>query len=250
MNRSSAVAAAAAFALGIACATAGHAAEVTALVSNALKSTLEELAPAFEKTSEHKLKMTFGTTDPLKVRIEKGEAIDLTILGEGAIDDLVKQGKLAAATRVVVTRSGLGVAIRKGAPKPTLATAEDFKRTLLAAKSISYNEVGLTGNYLKVLFERLGITAEVKSRHKNGPGAELVGKGESEIGLTQASEVIPVPGVDLGGLLPAQIQNYTVFAAAVASDAKQAAGAKALLAFLASPEAAKVMKARGLEPGR
>ncbi len=224
------------------------AAEITALVSNALKTTLQELAPQFEKATEHKLKITFGSTDPLKTRIEKGEAVDFALFGEGAIDELVKQGKLVAATRAVVARSGLGVAIRKGAPRPDLSTTEAFKNTLLAAKSISYNERGLTGNYLKVLFQRLGIADAVKAKFKDGSGAELVGKGETEIGLTQASEVALVAGVELGGTLPPEIQNYTVFPAAVTASTKEPDAAKALLKFLATPEAARLMKAKGLEP--
>jgi molybdate transport system substrate-binding protein len=246
MNSIAAVAAA--LALALTSTTAARAAEVSALISNAFKSAFEELAPQFEKASEHKLKATFGTTDPLKVRIEKGEAVDFTILGEGAIEELVKQGKLVATTRTIVARSGLGVAIRKGAPKPDLGTTEAFKRTLLAAKSISYNERGLTGTYLTRLFERLGITEQVKAKFKDGPGAELVGKGETEIGLTQASEVLLAPGVELAGTLPPEIQNYTVFAGAVAAAAREPDAAKALFKFLASPEAIRTLKAKGLEP--
>lgn len=225
-----------------------HAAEVTAFVSNALKSTFEEFAPAFDKTTGHKLKATYGTTEPLKVRIEKGEIVDFALLGEGAIDELVKQGKLVAGTRAVVARSGLGIAIRKGAPKPDLSSSESFKRALLAATSISYNERGLTGDYLKVLFARLGITDAIKAKHKNGSGAELVGKGESEIGITQASEILLAPGVELGGVLPAEIQNYTVFPAAVATGAKEPEAAKTLLKYLAAPDAMRVMRSQGLEP--
>jgi molybdate transport system substrate-binding protein len=248
MTMKSMAAAAAGLAVVLASATAAGAAEVTALISNALKSTLEELAPQFEKATEHKLKITYGSTDPLKARIEKGEAVDFTILGEGAIDDLVKQGKLVAATRAVVARSGLGVAIRKGAPKPDLGTTEAFKRALINAKSISYNERGLTGVYLKGLFERLAITDVVKAKFKDGPGAELVAKGESELGLTQASEIAPVPGAELAGPLPPEIQQYTVFPAGVGASAKQPDAARALLKFLASPDAIRVMKAKGLEP--
>ena len=241
-------AAAAGLAAVLAFGAPASAAEITALVTNALKTSLPELAPQFEKATEHKLKLTFGSTDPLKVRIEKGEAVDFAVIGDGAIDALIKQGKLVAATRTVITRSGLGVAIRKGAPKPDLSTTEAFKNTLLAAKSISYNERGLTGDYLKVLFARLGITDAVKAKFKDGSGAELVGKGETEIGLTQASEVALVDGVELGGTLPAEIQNYTVFPAAVTVSAKDPDAAKALVRFLTSPDAVRLMKAKGLYP--
>jgi molybdate transport system substrate-binding protein len=224
------------------------AAEITALVSNAFKTSFPDLAPLFEKASEHKLKITFGSTVPLKVRIEKGEAVDLAIIGGEAIDDLVKQGKLVAATRVVVARSGLGVAVRKGAPKPDLGTVEAFKRAIVNAKSIGYNERGLTGIYLWNLFDRLGLTAEVKAKFRNGPGAELAGKGEAEIGLTQASEIMLVADAELAGRLPAEIQNFTVFAGALGASAREPDAARSLLRFLASPDAVRVMSAKGLEP--
>ena len=225
-----------------------QAAEVTALITNALKSTLTELVPAFERASEHKLSANYGSTDPLKARVEKGEPIDAAVIGADAIDQLLKQNKLVASSRVVVVRSGLGIAIRKGAPKPDTSTTDAFKRTLLAAKSISFNDRGLTGVYLWSLFTRLGITDAVRSKYKDGSGAELAGKGESEIGLTQASEVVLAAGAELGGLLPTEIQNYTVFAGAIVANAKQPAAGKALLEFLAAPETIKVMKAKGLEP--
>jgi molybdate transport system substrate-binding protein len=227
---------------------AAQAAEVTFLCSNALKAVMEELAPRFEKATGHKLAVTYGSTNPLKASIEKGEAFDLTILGDAAIDDLIKQGKLDASTRAVVARSILGVAIRKGAPKPDISTTEAFKRTLLNAKSIGYLEDGLTGTHLKVVYQRLGIAENMKSKHKNTRGAEAVANGEVELGVTQMSEILYQKGAELAGPLPPEMQNYTNFPAAVSASAKQADAAKALLKYLASPDAARVMKARGLEP--
>lgn len=240
---------AAAIALAIMLApVAAEAAEVTCLCSNALKTVFEELVPQFEKATGHKLAITFGSTNPLKARIEKGEAFDLTILGETAIDDLIKQGKLVATTRAVVARSGLGLAIRKGAPKPDIGTTETFKRTLLNAKSIGYLEGGLTGTYLKVLFQRLGIADSMQSKHKSTRGAEAVARGEVELGVTQMSEILHQTGAELAGPLPREIQNYTNFVTAIGAGAKQADAARALLTYLASPDAARVMKANGLEP--
>ena len=225
-----------------------QAAEVAFLCSNALKAVMEEIAPQFEKASGHKLVISFGSTNPLKARIEKGEAFDLTILGDAAIEELAKQGKLDAATRVVVARSVLGVAFRKGAPKPDVSTTDAFKRTLLDAKSIAYLENGLTGTYLKVLFQRLGITENMQAKHKSTRGAETVARGEAELGVTQLSEILYEKGVELAGLLPPEIQNYTNFPAAVSAGTKQADAAKALLKYLASPDAARVIRAHGLEP--
>ncbi len=240
---------AAAIALAIMSApVAAEAAEVTLLISNALKTVFEELVPRFEKATGHKLAITYGSTNPLKARIEKGEAFDLTILGETAIDDLIKQGKLVAATRAVIARSGLGLAIRKGAPKPDIGTTETFKRTLLNAKSIGYLEGGLTGTYLKVLFQRLGITDSMQSKYKNTRGAEAVANGEVELGVTQMSEILHQTGAELAGPLPPEIQNYTNFVSAVGAGARQADAARALLKYLASPDAARAMKANGLEP--
>jgi molybdate transport system substrate-binding protein len=225
-----------------------RAAEVTLLISNALKTVMGELAPQFEKASGHKLVISYGSTKPLKARIDKGEPFDLTILGETAVDDLVKQGKLVAATRTVVARSGLGLAIRKGASKPDISTTENFKRALLDAKSIAYLEDGLTGTYLKVLFERLGITDRMKSKYKPARGAEAVAAGEVELGVTQMSEILFQTGTELAGPLPPEIQNYTNFASAVGAAAAQPDAAKALLKYFASPDAARVIRASGLEP--
>jgi molybdate transport system substrate-binding protein len=225
-----------------------RAAEVTLLISNALKTVMGELAPQFAKASGHKLVISYGSTKPLKARIDKGEPFDLTILGETAVDDLVKQGKLVAATRTVVARSGLGLAIRKGASKPDISTTENFKRALLDAKSIAYLEDGLTGTYLKVLFERLGITDRMKSKYKPARGAEAVAAGEVELGVTQMSEILFQTGTELAGPLPPEIQNYTNFASAVGAAAAQPDAAKALLKYFASPDAARVIRASGLEP--
>ena len=225
------------------------AAEVSGLVSNAFKTSFPDLAPLFEKASKHKLNVTFGSTDPLKIRIEKGEVVDFAIIGEGAIDTLVKQGKLDAATRAVVARSGLGVAIRKGAPKPDLSSTEAFKRTIVNAKSIGFNKGGLSGIYLWSLFDRLGVADVVKAKFTDGSGATLAGTGKTELGFTQASEVALIDSAELAGLLPAEIQNYTVFPGAVGTSAKQPEAAKALLRFLASPDAVRVMRTKGLTPG-
>jgi molybdate transport system substrate-binding protein len=229
------------------------AAEVKVLASNALRTVLQELAPQFEKTTEHKLAITYGSTGTLSASIEKGTPFDLAILGASALDDFVKQGKLVAATRTAVARSGIGVAYRKGAPKPDISTAEAFKRTLLAAKSISFNTQGLSGTHMLSVVERLGIAAEVKPKVKLPAvsAAEDVAKGVAELGMTQVSEILPhaAEGAELAGPLPGDFQLYTVFAIAVGSDAKAPDAAKALIRFLTAPAAVPVLKAKGLEPG-
>jgi molybdate transport system substrate-binding protein len=239
---------AAAFAIAMIFAPAAGAAELTLLISNALKTVMADIAPRFEAATGHKLAITYGSTNPMKARIEKGEAFDLTILGDAAIDDLIKQGKLDAATRTVVARSGLGVASRKGAPKPDVGTTDAFKRTMLGAKSIAYLDDGLTGTYLKVLFRRLGIADDMTAKHKSARGGEAVAAGEVELGVTQISEILYQKGTELAGPLPPEIQHYTNFSSAVSAGAKQPDAAKALLKYFLSPDAVRVMKTIGLEP--
>jgi len=241
----------AALALAFASAWSAQAAEIRVFSSNALKTVLQELGPRFEKASEHKIAFTFGTAVGLKGEIEKGAAFDVAILTAGAVDDLIKQGKMAGA-RTDVARSAAGMAVRKGAPKPDISTTEAFKRTLLAANSIAYVEQGGTGIYLKGLLERLGIAEQLKAKTKllpsTNPAALAVANGEAEIGMTQISEILPYAGADLVGPLPAEIQLLTVFSLGVAPAPKDAGATAALIKFLTSPDAAPVFKAKGLDP--
>ena len=229
------------------------AAEIKVMISNALKSTMEELTPDFEKTSGNKLAITFGAAAELKASIEKGTPIDLAILTTATTDDLVKEGKLIAAGRVDIARAGAGLAARKGAPKPDISTTEGFRRALLEAKSIAYVEAGATAPYIKSLFDRLGIADQVKPKLKpqptSNPAAKAVANGEAELGITQISEILPYAGAELVGPLPADIQLYTVYPAAIAADTKESDAAKALIKFLTAPAAGAVLKAKGLSPG-
>jgi molybdate transport system substrate-binding protein len=225
-----------------------NAAEITLLCSNALKSAVEELGPQFEKASGRKLKAEYGSTGPLKVMIEKGRAFDVAILSVEATDELIKSGKLAANTRADIARSGMGVAVRKGAAKPDLTTTQAFKHALLNAQTIAYSDGGLSGIYLKGLLERLGIAEQLKSKIRFGRGGAMVGEGKAELGLTQVSEILSEPGSELAGPLPEDIQQYTIFPAAIGAASAHTKAAQALLTFLKSPEAAKVLRAKGLEP--
>lgn len=240
------------FTLSLALSACAQAAEITVLSSNGVKTVLEELAPQFEKATRHKLVLRFAPAAELKTQIEKGDAFDLTILTAAGIDDLIKQGKLAAATRADVTRSGAGVAIKKGAPKPDIATADALKRTLLAAKSIAYVGQGATGVTMNRIIERFGIVAEMKAKTKPLScisAADAVANGEAELGFTQISEILPIAGAELAGPLPPEVQVYTVFSAAVGTGAREPAAAQALIKFLTAQAAAPVIKAKGMEPG-
>jgi molybdate transport system substrate-binding protein len=189
----------------------------------------------------------------LKAEIEKGATFDLAMLSDAAVDDLIKQGKLVGATRSVIAISGAGVAVRKGASKPDIGTVDAFKRALLNAKSVAYVEQGQTGIYLKALLPRLGIADALKDKIKRlppeNPAAQAVANGEAEIGMTQISEILPYPGAELVGPLPAEIQLSSVYPGAVGTGAKEPDAAKAFIKFLTAPSAIPVLKAKGLEPG-
>jgi molybdate transport system substrate-binding protein len=235
------LAAAAASALGApACA-----ADLKVLSTNALKTVLEDLGPKFEQSSGHKITFTFGTAADLKGQIEKGAAVDIAVVTDAGADDLIKQGKLAS--RTPLARSGIAVAIQKGAPKPALTSADDFKKMLLAAKSIAWVETGASGIYLKGVFERLGIADQIKGKLKAVKAAgEAVANREAEIGFTQVSEILPYAGAEVGGMLPSDVQSFTSFSVAV--HAKDSAPADSLVKFLKTEAAADVIKAKGLEP--
>ena len=231
-----------------------NAADIRVIGSNALKTTLEQLAPAFEKATGHKIVFTWGAAVPLKAEIEKGATFDLAVLTTTAVDDLIKQGKLLGATRATLANSGAGVAVRKGAPKPDISTVETFKRALLNAKSVAFVEQGGTGIYLKALLQRLGIADALKDKIKllppENPAAQAIANGEAEIGMTQISEILPYDGAELVGPFPKEIQLVTSFAAAVGASSRQLEPAKALIKFLTAPAAALVYKANGLAPVR
>jgi molybdate transport system substrate-binding protein len=252
MKQTMLTAAAVGLAMMLAANLPASAAEIKVISSNALKTTLEQLAPAFEKATEHKLVFTWGAAVPLKADIEKGATFDLAVLTAAAVDDLIGQGKLVAATRAALANSGAGVAVRKGAPKPDITTVDAFKSALLNARSVAYVEQGGTGIYLKALLQRLGIAEALKDKLKllppENPAAHAIANGEAEIGMTQISEILPYAGAELVGPFPKEIQLTTSFAAAVGANARQSEAANALIKFLTAPSTAPVFKANGLDP--
>jgi molybdate transport system substrate-binding protein len=241
-----------ALAFGIAC-TSVHAAEVKILTAGAMKAVVLELVPQFEKETGHKAVVDNDTAGGLAKRIEGGEAFDLAVITPGVIGDLAKKGKVVGDSRASVARVGVGVVVKEGAPSPDIGNVDAFKRTLIAAKSVAYIDPasgGSSGIYLTGLFDKLGIAADIKPKAKLKQGgyvAELIASGEAELGLHQISEILPVKGVKLVGPLPAEIQNYTTYAAAVGTEAKQPDAARALIKLLTGPPAESVLKARGME---
>ena len=229
------------------------AAEIKVLASNGVKAALEELAPAFERESGHKLNIQFGVAVPLKRQIEGGAAFDLAILTTAGIDDLAKQGKVDAATRTNIARSGVGIGIRAGASRPDISTTEALKRTLLAAKSVSWAKEGASGVYFASVLQRIGIADQIMPKAILAPSGADVGAllvtGKAELGALLVNELMAVRGVEVVGPLPPELQNYTVFITGVSSGSKDAAAAKALIKFLSSPATGAVFKSQGQEPG-
>jgi molybdate transport system substrate-binding protein len=228
------------------------AAELKVLSTQATEDTYRELVPQFEKTTGHKVTTVFtGTLDAQK-RLLAGESYDMIIMAGPAIDAQIKAGKAVSGSRVDLAKSGVGAAVPKGAPKPDISTTEALKKTLLGAKSIGYS-TGPSGVYMVNLFERLGLSDQVKDKLKQTPTGVFVGtiiaNREVEIGFQQVSEVGNFPGVDYIGPLPAEVQQTTVFSSGIVADAKEAEAAKALVKFLTTPEAGAAFRKRGMEPG-
>jgi len=240
-------------AFGVAAATRVDAAEIKVLSAGAYKSVAVAVQPDFEKQTGHKLVIDNDTVGGLVKRIEGGEAFDVVIVSPGAVDDLIKTGKAVAGSRQTLARVGIGVMVKDGAAKPDIATVDAFKKAVLDAKTIAYIDPasgGSSGIYLASLFEKLGIADAVKPKAKLKQGgyvADLIVSGEAELGIHQISEILPVKGVTLIGPLPAEIQNYTTYAAGLSAGARDVAAAKALIQALAGPMAAPVLKSKGID---
>jgi molybdate transport system substrate-binding protein len=228
--------------------SAADAADIRVLCSNGLKAVMEELAPQFERATGHKVVMKFGLAAGFKQQIQAGETFDLAVLTPPLIDDLVKQGRMAADSRADIARTGLGLMIRAGARKPDVTTTETFKRALLNAKSIAFAKEGASGIAFASLIERLSIADTLKTRLKpTSTGEEvndLVVRGNADFGILPLSERLAVRGAELGGMFPADVQSYITMTAAVSSGAKQGAAARDLIKFLTSPAVLPTIKAK------
>ena len=225
---------------------------VRVLVSNGMKAAMEELQPQCERAIGHPLALEFHSTAAVKKQIEAGEGFDVAIITAEAIDDLIKEGKIAAGTHAELVRSELGIGIRAGAAKPDIHTPEALKRTLREAKSITYPEDGASRGYIEKMFERMGIAADVKPKiilaQGSGPATESVAAGKAALVITLFSEIVPIHGVEILGPLPGEFRYDIRFAAAASASAKNAEVAKALIHFLAGPKVVATFKAKGLEP--
>jgi molybdate transport system substrate-binding protein len=234
-----------------------EAAELKVLSAIGMQLVMEDLGPKFERATGHKLAITFATLGATVKRVQGGEIADVVIIPQQAIDGFVKDGKAVAGNVTVLARAGIVVAVRKGVPKPDISSPDALKRTLLAAKSISYVDPasgGASGIHFAKVLERLGIANEMPSKtvfpNPKTPAAVgvVVANGEAEIGVHIVQEVISVAGIEIVGPLPGDLQYTIVFAAAIMGGTESAEAAKALVDFLRTPEAAAVIKAKGMEP--
>jgi molybdate transport system substrate-binding protein len=231
-------------------AAACDAAQLTVFASSAVAAAMRGLVPQFERDSGNTLNVRYDTTMALKGDIESGAAFDVAILTAAANESLTSSGKILATASSAIARSGIGVVVRAGAPKPDINTAEAFKRSLLSAKSVAFTANGASGTYFEALLQRLGIADAVNAkalRPSGGTVGELVAHGDAELGVQQISELLPVAGIDYVGPLPADYQNYTVFNASLGAQAKDPSAGKALIAFLLTPAARKLFSVNGME---
>jgi molybdate transport system substrate-binding protein len=235
-------------------ATAAEPVEITVLTSVALTAALDELAPQFERTTGNKLKIGYSLIADIKKRVIAGETADVIMLSRPAMEDLSKQDKLAPGSIADIAGTPVAIAARAGAPKPDISSPDALKRSLLAAKSVAYSDPakgGASGVYFAHVIDQLGIAEQLKPKTilvQGALAAEFVARGEAEIGVGQASEIVPVSGAQLVGPLPGELGSVTQFTAGIGAGSKQADAAKSLILFLKGPIAAPVLKAKGFQP--
>jgi molybdate transport system substrate-binding protein len=232
------------------------AAEVRVMISGGLTAAYNELVPEFERLTGNKVLTAYGpsmgtTVNAIPIRLERGEPADVLIMVGYALGNLVKQGKVVADSRVDLVKSPIGIAVKSGAPKPDISSADAVKRALLATKTIAYSD-SASGVYVSTeMFEKLGIADAMKDKARKIPATpvgEIVARGDAEIGFQQVSELLPVQGIDIVGQLPSELQKVTVFSAGIASVSKAPDAGRALIKFLASPTASAVIIKSGMEP--
>ena len=226
------------------------AAEIKVWTARAIATVLAEIGSEFERETGHTLIVSSDLPPAFVRRVNAGEPFDLLISGSAPVDEWIRDGRIMAATRTDIARSGIGVEVRAGARQPDISSVDAFKRALLNARSIAYLRVG-SGIYLAGLLERLGLAEAIRSkvtRPESDVVSELVAKGEVELGMTVITQILTTPGVDLVGPLPPEVQSYVTFAAGVSSHSKLPDAARQLIKFLTAPRAMSVIKAQGMEP--
>jgi molybdate transport system substrate-binding protein len=235
---------------------AAQPAEINALISTALKSAMDELLPSFEREHGHTIRASYGPSGALIPRFNAGQPADVFLTDSAAIDELIRQGKVVPG-RSDLARTGIGIAVRKGAPKPDVSSPEALKQALLAARSVGHAAPAggsITAPHIMRMFEQLGIAAEMAPKVRlaaggpNGRVSVLISSGEADIGLQQVSELMSNPDVEVIGMLPPELQQITIYSAAVTTNAREVEAAKTLIKALSAPSAAPIYKAKGLDP--
>ncbi len=231
-----------------------RAAELTVLSANGMQTVMEDLGPKFERATGHKLTITFDTGGST-IKRARSEAADVVIAIREGVAALAKDGRAAAETLTDMASTGISVAVRTGAPKPDIASPEALKRTLLSVKSITYlnpADGGASGIHFAKVLDRLEVSGEMKPKTIYAPKAPAVGamvaNGEAELGILQYQLLYGVPGIEIIGPLPGDLQSTTVFSVALIASSKKADAAKDLIRFLRTAEAAAVIKAKGMDP--
>jgi molybdate transport system substrate-binding protein len=230
--------------------------EIKVLASTALKTSIDALMPEFERSSGHTFAFSYGPSIRIAKQVTDGEANDVTIVTDNGIDDLIQKGRIVPGTRTDLASSAMALAVQKGAPKPDISTPEKFKQVLLAAKSLAMSNPvggGTSGAILARIFEEFGIAEAMKPKVTFGPGgpAGLIGnflvRKEVELGIQQMPELLAVPGIDIVGPLPFGSRTVSVFSAGLSSAAKEPTAARALIAFLTTPNAKTVIRSMGMD---
>ncbi len=238
------------FSVGICGAT-----EIRLLSTVALRPVLEETKAEFENTSGHKLNINFDTAAGVLKRLQGGEPADVVIILTDAVTRLAKEGKLDGANAVLLAKSGVGVVMRTGSPKPSIATLDDLRQALLSAKTVCYSDPAtgaVGGTHVASIIQKLGIAEQLKPKlrlSKGGGITELVIElGDGAIGVTQVSEIVGKPGAEFIGPLPESVQLYTSFSAAAVAGSPDSPAVEAFMNYLRSPLLRSVMKAKGMQP--
>ncbi len=231
---------------------AASAAEIKVIGSPGFREAYTDLLPGFEKSTGHRVTTVWGGVNEIAKRVADGEVADIVILPLAQINDLIGKGKLASETRVDVAKSGIGVAIRAGAPKIDAASSDGIRKALIAAKSIAYSS-GPSGVHMAEVIKSWGLADQLKSKTKisppNTPVGVMIARGDADIGFQQVSELIRITGIDYLGQLPEDINEITVFSAAIHRNAASPDAAKALVKYLSAPEAASTIRKSGMDPG-
>lgn len=232
-------------------APAAHAADLKVWSGNGPRAAVRELCVQFERATGNKVDVSFEVNPEVQRKLEGGEAFDVVVGNPPTIDALIKAGKVVPGSKADFGRAGLAAAVRSGAPKPDISSVDGFKRALLATKAVAFPGEGASGKYFVSVVERVGLANEMKSKLKPMPAndtAEVVARGDADMVVVVATRLIDVPGIDVVGPIPQELQTWIGFAAGLSAATKQPEAAKALIAFMSAPAAAAILKAKGVDP--